>query len=86
MEEQCERNCRFSAEEREELLKSDPSPIGRRFNQLFIDYADKFNELLAIPVGMNTPIEEWIAEVQRCIDNGTPYVYPKSGVPDGCLI
>lgn len=85
MEERKEYDWRFSAEEREEILMSDPNPVGRRINQLFIDYADKFNERISLPVGLNQDIEDWIAEVQRCIDAGTPYVYPEIHVPEGCI-
>lgn len=80
-----ERRWRFSEEMKEKML-STTNPVELRLSHLIIDYADKFGDLISIPVGMNQDIEDWIADVQRCIDAGTPYVYPESNLPDDCLI
>ena len=80
-----ERKWRFSEETKEKML-STTNPVELKLSRLIIDYADKFGDLISIPVGMNQDIEDWIADVQRCIDADTPYIYPENHVPKGCII
>lgn len=73
------------SEETKITLLSVTNPVELKLSKLIIDYADKFGKLISIPVGLNQDIEDWIAEVQRCIDAGTPYIYPEIHVPEGCI-
>lgn len=58
--------------------------VERDFRQTFKDYQARFGEKLICPEGLQMPLEDWIAQIRRCIDTGVPYEYPE--IPNDVLI
>ena len=55
-------------------------------NKVLDDYEEKFGEQLIYPLDLPMPmLEDWIKELQQCISTNTPYIYPDSDLPEGCI-
>jgi len=60
--------------------------IDKKLTEVLNAYKQKFGEKLFYAEDLPMPpIEVWIEELQKCIVSGTPYVYPESDLPEGCI-
>lgn len=55
-------------------------------NAVLSEYERHFGERLIYAEDLPMPPpEQWLKELQHCIDADTPYVYPTSDLPNDCL-
>ncbi len=57
--------------------------LDQKFLEILNDYEKKFGERIFYPEGLQTPLEDWIRQVRRCIETNTPYEPPD--LPEGCI-
>lgn len=57
--------------------------LNKKFDKVIEDYKAKFGGDFVYSEGCQIDVEEWIAQVQHCIETNTPYEYPK--LPEGCI-
>ena len=57
--------------------------LQKRFVKVINDYRAKFDAGFVYSEGCQVDVEEWIEQVQHCIDTDTPYKFPE--LPEGCV-